>query len=73
MLSSLFFLLSIRSKFENVIFKGGTNNEHWRPTNKLCSLCSKPVDFDIIIKFENLEQEERYSFFVATIKIKTHY
>lgn len=31
-------------------------NEHWAPIHKFCSLCM--VSYDVIVKFENLAQEE---------------
>ena len=36
----------------------GQFDEHYRPTSLFCSICN--VDFNYIIHYENLEEEEKY-------------
>ena len=35
-------------------------DEHWMPMSEMCSVCSPEIEYDFIIKFENLAEEERY-------------
>ena len=30
------------------------------PVSEMCSLCSPEIEYDFIIKFENLAEEEKY-------------
>ena len=38
----------------------GLMDEHWMPMSEMCSVCSPEIEYDFIIKFENLAEEERY-------------
>ena len=38
----------------------GLMDEHWMPASDLCSLCSPSIKYDFVVKFENLDQEEKY-------------
>ena len=42
-------------------------DEHWRPIFEMCSPCSRIVEYDFIIKLENLDLEQKY--FVEKIEI----
>jgi hypothetical protein len=33
-------------------------DDHWRPIYSLCSVCEENLQYDVIIKFENLSKEE---------------
>ncbi len=35
-------------------------DEHWMPVSEMCSMCSPEIEYDFIIKFENLAEEEKY-------------
>ena len=35
-------------------------DEHWMPIHELCSVCAKEMDYDFVVKFEQLAAEERY-------------
>ena len=35
-------------------------DEHWMPISEMCSVCSPEISYDFVIKFENLEKEEKY-------------
>jgi hypothetical protein len=41
-----------------IYYKDGLMDDHWRPIYSMCSVCEKNLQYDIIIKFENLEKEE---------------
>ena len=36
-------------------------DDHWRPIYTMCSVCQENLQYDVIIKFENLDTEERYN------------
>ena len=38
----------------------GTMDEHWVPISESCSVCSGDIKYDFVIKYEELEVEERY-------------
>ena len=38
----------------------GLMDEHWMPISEMCSVCSPEISYDFVIKFENLEKEEKY-------------
>ena len=45
----------------------GLMDEHWRPIFEMCAPCSRQVEYDFIIKLENLDLEQKY--FVEKIEI----
>ena len=50
-----------------VISLTGLMDEHWRPMFEMCALCSPQIEYDFIIKLENLDLEQKY--FVEKIEI----
>jgi len=38
----------------------GSYDEHWRPASLYCSVCSKTLEYNHILYFENIEKEESY-------------
>lgn len=38
----------------------GLMDEHWMPAHQLCSLCSQAIQYDFVIKYENLKMEQQY-------------
>ena len=47
-------------EFVAAVLKTGLMDEHWKPILDLCSMCAEGMEFDFIIKFEFLSEEERY-------------
>ena len=47
-------------EFIAAVLETGLMDEHWKPVIDLCSVCAKKLQFDFIIKFENLAAEEKY-------------
>ena len=43
-------------------------DDHWRPISDLCSLCSKGLNYNVIIKYENMAAEEREIIFFFNFK-----
>ena len=42
------------------LVSAGLMDEHWMPIHELCSVCAKEMDYDFVVKFEQLAAEERY-------------
>ena len=42
------------------LVSAGLMDEHWMPIHELCSVCAKEMDYDFVVKFEQLAEEERY-------------
>ena len=38
----------------------GSYDEHWKPASLYCSVCSKSLEYNHILHFENIETEEAY-------------
>jgi len=38
----------------------GSYDEHWKPASLYCSVCSKSLEYNHILHFENIETEESY-------------
>ena len=47
-------------EFIAAVLENGLMDEHWKPVIDMCSVCAKGMQFDFIIKFENLAAEEKY-------------
>ena len=47
-------------EFVKAVLDNGLMDEHWKPIIDLCSACAHGMQFDFVIKFENLAEEERY-------------
>ena len=47
-------------EFVTALLKTGIVDEHWKPVLNLCSMCAQGLDFDFVIKFEHLAEEEHY-------------
>ena len=64
-MSKVVFQLTFLSLF--VISLTGLMDEHWRPIFEMCAPCSRQVEYNFIIKLENLALEQKY--FVEKIEI----
>ena len=42
------------------LVSAGLMDEHWMPIHELCSVCAEEMDYDFVVKFEQLAAEERY-------------
>ena len=42
------------------LVSAGLMDEHWMPIHELCSVCAVEMDYDFVVKFEQLAAEERY-------------
>ena len=47
-------------EFVTAVLETGLMDEHWKPVLQLCSACAEGMEFDFVIKFEHLAEEERY-------------
>ena len=46
-------------EFAQSVIDGFKIDEHWAPINKYCSICTYPATFKYVLKFEELEHEEK--------------
>ncbi|XP_023332202.1 carbohydrate sulfotransferase 14 [Eurytemora carolleeae] len=47
-------------EFVTAIIEDELMDDHWMPISDLCSFCRKGLNYNVIIKYENMAAEERY-------------